>query len=173
VWHISRLDPGESIKISFEVRVKCPGELRNVAEVYYRNKDGSIAGFCRADAIMIAYSSPRAATHSTPSASRTGGVGESAPSSHYTQTQEEKGVSNLSQESKRTINESAGAVSSETSARRTTTSKSEVATGIEKPEDKRSKLENLHIVLAISIGAFLAILYASYYLRRRAQERRG
>ena len=159
-----------------EARVRCPGELRNVAEVYYRNKDGSIAGFDRDDAIMIAYSSPRAATHSTPSVSGTqGSVSESAPSSHSnTQTQEEKGVSNSSQESKRTINESAGAVSSETSALRTeTSSRPEVATGIAKPTDKRSKLENLYIALAISIGAFLTILYASHYLRKRAQVRRG
>ncbi len=196
VWHISRLDPGESITITFEVRVRCSGILRNVAEVYYRNIDGSIAGFDRDDAIMLAYSSPRAATHSTPSVSRTHGGGwtdptgaempalgvdEGSPSFHSssqgnTQAREEKGASEPSQEFKRTINESSGAASSETLASGTTTSnRPEVVAGTTKPADKRSKLENLYMALAISIGAFLAILlYASYYyLRRRAQGRRG
>ncbi|GEM_PF-5241681 len=191
-WHIDSIDPGETVTIEFEARVRYPGLLKNTAKVFYRT-EGGLKGTGRSDVLILGYSSPKLVKTSN-SSSEAGikGVNEFS-GSHSISEEVKRSIGNESKEVLVTTSEPSytktkaptgteakeAGKKTETKPKYTTSSSAEEAqtTTESTPEVttvSKSPMDELKGTLPAMAGlAFLLIVVLFLYSMRKRTRRRG
>ncbi len=183
-WHIDSIDPGETVTIEFEARVRCSGLLKNVAKVFYRT-EGGLKDSRRSDVLILGYSTPAVVKSNKPKAGSEGARRSSEGQSAFGEVSDS--MEHGSEGTMITTTVKAGMTETETSRKTvtrptyttstgsgtpvTTRGKAHVAATSEAPGGGHGEIWSPAVSFALLLSAMIIILYVTR--RRRARKRGG